>query len=337
MASVFKRARKNGGHSWYVRYKDPYGRDIKEKVPARTKREAELFLAKIIQELESGELEKRIRQQDVSLFQILDDFVAYGKAHKRSWARDVNSIYHIKRFFGDNPLNMITPARLEQYISWRKSSIGLKGKPAAPATINRELSCLKTAFNRAIRDEKASTNPVQRIKFLEEDNIRNRVLGQEEYEKLLELSPAHLKPVLVCAYETGMRLGEILGLSWNQVDLKKRVIILEGSQTKTGKGRIVPISPELHKVLSPLPRINESVFTYRGNRIQWIKRSFTTACESAGIRNFRFHDFRHTFVTRMRRKGVPDRVIMAITGHKTLAMLHRYDRIDEEDLLRAVG
>ena len=163
------------------------------------------------------------------------------------------------------------------------------------------------------------------------------MLNEEEFEKLLQVSPEHLKPILICAYETGMRLGEILSLRWEQVDLEKGFITLQAGQTKTGEGRKVPISPRLHNVLSSLGHAGEYVFTYQGKRVKRIRRSFKRACKRAGIRDFRFHDFRHTFVTRMRRKGVPDRVIMNITGHKTLVMLNRYDRIDEQDLLQAVS
>ena len=163
------------------------------------------------------------------------------------------------------------------------------------------------------------------------------MLSEDEFERLLEASAEHLKPILICAYETGMRLGEILSLHWEQVDLEKGFINLQAGQTKTGEGRKVPISPRLYEVLSSLARNGEYVFTYQGEMVKSIKRSFKRACQRAGIKDFRFHDFRHTFVTRMRRKGVPDRVIMNITGHKTLVMLNRYDRIDEQDLLQAVS
>ena len=121
------------------------------------------------------------------------------------------------------------------------------------------------------------------------------------------------------------------------MDLGNRIITSRSGETKTGEGRKVPISPKLYEVLSSLGHTEEYVFTYQGERVKSIKRSFKRACQRAGIRDFRFHDFRHTFVTRMRREGVPDRVIMNITGHKTLGMLNRYDRIDEQDLLKAVS
>ena len=79
------------------------------------------------------------------------------------------------------------------------------------------------------------------------------------------------------------------------------------------------------------------VFGYQGKSIKSIKVAFKRACQKAGIDDFRFHDLRHTFVTNMRRAGKQDRAIMAITGHKTISMLMRYDKVDEEDLKRVVG
>jgi integrase len=196
---------------------------------------------------------------------------------------------------------------------------------------------LKTAYNRAIRERKVTENPVCRVKFLPEHNIRDRVLTEEEFAKLLEHSPKHLRPILICAYETGMRQGEILCLKWNEVDLARGFISLLPGQTKSGDGRKIPISPRLKELLEALPKSYSHVFTYNGHGVVWVKRSFNRAREQAGLKDFRFHDLRHTFVTKARRAGVPDRVIMKITGHKTFSMLQRYDSIDEEDLKKAVG
>jgi len=104
-------------------------------------------------------------------------------------------------------------------------------------------------------------------------------------------------------------------------------------QTKTNEGRKIPISPVLDKTLRNMvkkSRPTDPVFDYKGKSVKSVKRSFNTACEKAGIKDFKFHDFRHTFVTRMRRAGKHDRVIMAVTGHRSLLTLARYDTLDED-------
>jgi len=138
--------------------------------------------------------------------------------------------------------------------------------------------------------------------------------------------------MMIAAYETGMRFGEIVSLNWDQVDLVKGFIYLRPEQTKINEGRKVPISPRLMQTLTAMKPRRGSVFSYQGKSIGSIKHSFSRTCRLAGVENFHFHDFRHTFVTRMRRAGKQDRSIMAITGHKTMAMLMRYDTVDEEDL-----
>jgi integrase len=179
-------------------------------------------------------------------------------------------------------------------------------------------------------------NPMLGFKLLPEDNVRDRVLNEEEFQRLLFSAPNHLQPVLITAWETGMRRNEILGLCWDQVDLRRDVIHLSGEQTKTGRNRNVPISPTLKKTLSRIKREGDHVFIFKGRGLKDIRTGFALACRKAGIEGLWFHDLRHCFVTRMRRKGVPDRVIMAITGHQTFECFRRYDSITEGDLKAAV-
>jgi len=337
MASVYKRAETNGKGTWYIRYQDPSGKDIRKATKAKTKREAQVLLQKLLQEIEDNTYELKQRQREVTFFEICEDFLTYGQAHKRSWTRDQDSIAHMKDFFGDCLAKDIKPVTVENYILHRKKAVTPKGNHPAPATINRELACLRTIYNRAIRNSKLENNPMKHIKLLKENNKRDRIVSKEELAELLKESPEHLKPIIIAAHETGMRAGEIFSLTWEQVDLKNRLIKLNPEQTKTNEGRKIPISSLLERTLSQHKRKTGPVFDYKGKSIQSVKRSFHKACKKAGIQNFRFHDFRHTFVTNMRKAGKQDRVIMAITGHKTMSMLTRYDTVDEEDLLNAVA
>jgi len=182
------------------------------------------------------------------------------------------------------------------------------------------------------------TKPLPHVQLLKEDNVRDRNLTEDEYCRLLDAASPHLRGLILCAYETGMRKGEILNLTWNQVDLQEKMIYLKGENTKTGFGRKIPISPVLDEYLKTLPRSIKTnhVFNYRGKSISYFKRAWKSALRRAGIEDLRFHDLRHAFVTRMRRASVHDHVIMAITGHKTRSVFRRYDTVDTEDLLDAV-
>ena len=134
-----------------------------------------------------------------------------------------------------------------------------------------------------------------------------------------------------------MRAAEIFNLDWKQVNLVKGIITLYAEQTKTNEGRKVPISPLLHDTISRLSPKRGPVFMYHGKSVASVKNAFKSAREKAEIENFCFHDFRHTFVTNMRRAGKQDRVIMAITGHKTFSVFTRCDTVSEEDILGTVN
>ncbi len=172
------------------------------------------------------------------------------------------------------------------------------------------------------------------------DNARDRVLSKTEFEDLRQNAPNHVKPILPTAYYTGMRQGEILNLTWDRVDLKERVIRLQPEDTKDNEPRDIPICDELSEIFERLPRGIRSarVFIFKGKPIQDIRKALRKACEDAGIPygrfvkdGFVFHDLRHTFNTNMRKAGVTESVIMAVTGHSTRAMFDRYNKIDLED------
>jgi integrase len=129
-------------------------------------------------------------------------------------------------------------------------------------------------------------------------------------------------------------------LTWNRVDLVNSFITLSATETKDAEPRRIPIPDPLHKILSKIPKAihDNHVFLYRGKPISDIRKGLTKACEKAGIpygrykkNGFVFHDLRHTFNTNMRKAGVPESVIMKITGHSTREMFDRYNTVDDTD------
>jgi integrase len=134
--------------------------------------------------------------------------------------------------------------------------------------------------------------------------------------------------------------GKIFGLTWDKVHLKERDIELEEEDTKTSEPRRIYLTPVLDEMFLKRPRVrhinHNSVFTYKGEPVKEIKGAFGRACKKAGIKDFRFHDLRHTFNTNMRKAGVDRSVIMKITGHKTTSMFERYNTIDRDDARDAI-
>ena len=134
--------------------------------------------------------------------------------------------------------------------------------------------------------------------------------------------------------------GEILNLRWSQVDLKHGFIQLEGVDTKTQEGRLVPLNDRLTNALKDVMHAAIScpsghVFHRQGIPIKDIREAFSAACRKVATVDFRFHDLRHTAVTNMRRSSIDHLTIMKISGHKTLQVFLRYNSFDADDLKRA--
>jgi len=275
---------------------------------------------------------------------------------KRSYVRDKQLIAHLLPHFGDKLLKDITPATVEAYKQKRLCEVSGRCKKrkaaesdkaeqtppklTAPASVNREIACLKVIFNRAVKNGKAEKNPSHGIKLLKENNERDRILAPEEYERLLVHTPAHLKPIIKLAYHSGMRQGEILHLSWDRIDLKEGFIKLRPEDTKTKDGRLVPLNRELMEMFKAMPRgmPGVRVFPYKGKA--WgstFQRAFDEARKKAEIENFTFHDLRHTAINNWRLQGHDFFRIMAASGHKTMNVFKRYNTVSREELKALVG
>lgn len=209
-----------------------------------------------------------------------------------------------------------------------------------PASVNRVVAVMKRIFNLAMREELVERNPCFKVSMLPENNKRDRVLTQEEFERLTAFLPQHAARIVTMGYYTGMRAGEILGLTWDKVNLKEGFIELEPEDTKTSEPRTIYLDPLLKDMFAELAKVrhisHNFVFTFKGKSIKNIRKSFKRACEKAGIEDFWFHDLRHTFNTNMRKAGVDRSVIMKITGHTTHAMFERYNTVDKDDAQEAI-
>jgi integrase len=299
-------------------------------------------------EIAEGKFLEKKRPVTTTFDELADAYLPYSRENKRSWDQDTRSVKRLATVFRGKRLTEITPADIERYKTLRQAGVDSHGHYPKPATINRELACLKVMFNVArkgllyLPGGVPNDNPVSSVKFFKEHNIRDRILTAEEFQRMLNASPEYLKPILHCAYHTGMRRGEILALTWDKVDLKAGFIRLKDTDTKTDEARRIAIGRELREVLMRLPLALDAqgkrvpyVFTRNGQRIQSTKRVFMRVRQETGITNTVFHDFRHTATTNLRRAGVDTLTTMKIIGHKTMAVFTRYNTIDEHDLKAA--
>lgn len=214
----------------------------------------------------------------------------------------------------------------------------------APATVRRRLAILSHCFEIARKEWSIDVaNPVSLIRKPTVSNARARRLYSGELEAVLDASESpELGPVALLAVETAMRLSEIVGLRWCDIDLSQRTLILHDS--KNGSGRIVPLSPGAVKLLTELPRRPDGyVFGVNGASISqaWsravvrARKAYLKVCADEGgapkdeyLRNLHFHDLRHEATSRLFERGVFGVMeVASITGHKSLQMLSRYTHL----------
>jgi integrase len=142
----------------------------------------------------------------------------------------------------------------------------------------------------------------------------------------------------MAALHTGMRKGEILSLVWDNVDLKHGFILLD--KTKNGDRREIPINQTLKSVLQGLVRRLDVPYVFfdeaKGRPYKDLKRSFSRACKLAGIKDFRFHDLRHTFASQLVMRGVDITTVSRLLGHKSLTMTLRYSHLSPNHMAKAV-
>ena len=254
---------------------------------------------------------------------------------QRGYDKKKRFIKQLKDRFENMPLKGFNTMLVEQYQTERIK------KGNKPATVNRIIAVLKHMFTKANQWEMVGDQTykkVRQVKLLEANNRRLRFLSVEECQGLINACNLHLKPIVIMALNTGMRKGEILSLNWDNVDLRHGFILLD--VTKNGERREIPINGTLRATLEALPRRLDGGYVFydpkTSERYQDVKRSFTTACRKAGIRDFRFHDLRHTFASHLVMAGVDLTTVSRLLGHKSLAMTLRYSHLSPQHMTRAV-
>ncbi len=225
----------------------------------------------------------------------------------------------------------------------------LADKGLSASYIDQIIGSAKTMVNAAIDDDILPAHlivPFRKTpKQLKKNaNARDLIFTRGQYDAYMSVAPVHTRPIFATGYWTGMRFSEIVGLTRAQLFLKERLIRLSADDTKDDEPRVIPIFQPLYEILSSIPPAlhTDRVFLYKGLPLVGIRDAFIKGMKAAGIPCGRktpggltFHDLRHTFNTNARKAGIPDKLIMKITGHSTREMFDRYNTItaDEIDLV----
>jgi excisionase family DNA binding protein len=335
IGAIYPRKTKDGRFRWYVDYRDELGKRV-QKLAKNAQTSEEAFLALQTEVSRAFAKAQGIKEQKRIVFDEFAKFYvdSYAKSIKRSWRCDDYCLEaHLKPFFGKLDLGAITPLDIERYRAKRLEA-GIK-----KSTSNRELALLKRMFHLAADWGYSNENPVAKVKlFSERDNLKERVLTAEEEPKLLAHCAPHLRPIVVFALNTGMRRGEILGLRWDEVDPAGRSVLVK--RTKGGRDRIVPLNDAAAGVIKAQREKSPGSYVFPSTKgkefMRTVDHSFRRACRLAGIVGLRFHDLRHTFATRLIRRGADIITVQALLGHYAVTVTQRYTHSGADEKRRAV-
>lgn len=367
------RLRKSGTHSYRVQYARGKWLNIGRVgvlKPAEARDEAQKVLGEAAKGNDPGAARRRSKAAT------LRDYVnnIYGPwvtTHRKDGKATLGRIKsQFDRDMGGTRLPDLTPWSVEKWRSARLKA-GIK-----PATINRDLNALKAAIGRAVEWGYLDINPLTKVKpskvddnglprFLsdaEELRLRSALDKREEtarreresanqwratrgYPLMPDLRAVpfvdHLRPLVLLAINTGMRRGELFNLTWKDVDLPRAMLVVRGEGAKSGKTRHIPLNAEAVTVLEGWRESSDGknlVFPGTdGERMDNITSSWGKLVKDAKVRNFRFHDLRHSFASKLVMAGVDLNTVRELLGHADLKMTLRYAHLAPEHKAAAVA
>jgi integrase len=250
----------------------------------------------------------------------------------------------IETYFGHRKIKTITYGDLLHFRQIRLQTPTKFGNQRSIASVNKEISKLKTMFKIAVREQWISRSPFENGKSLIGQEIhRNRVLTLEEERRLLGAiesneQRSHIKGIFLIGLDCAMRRGEIFTLKWFDVDFVRRTLTIRAFNAKTARKRTVAMTTRVFDELSRLRATsdqNQDSLVF-GVSVT-IKTAWKKICREAKIEDFHFHDTRHTAITRMIRAGLPPVEVMKISGHSTLAAFNIYANLDSDSIFRAAN
>ena len=344
---VIKRSGRNG---YYVRFRHE-GREWERK-GGPTKTIAKALLSEVHTLLaKRWEIDAVLAEvfgdcvgPNLTLKQAIPQYLEFAATRKRptTLKSDTFQLNRVEKLsWAKHPMRKVRREDIQRWIDQMVSTGVGKRRPCSHSTANRYLATLSALFKWAKRTGLVDRNPVRDVeRFSEKGTARELYLTAEEAQALLRASTDAYRPVMTFAIGTGCRRGEILSLLWRDVDLDKAEVYIRSENSKTHKGRPVPLPPGIVEMLRALrheQRVRhiggeDHVFRWHMGKPWTEKLAYShylravKACAELPKhkRGVRFHDLRHTYASLALQNGVPLPTISRILGHSCLQTTMRY-------------
>ena len=328
---------------WWASYSNASGKRTRRSTGTARRKEAEVILAKW--KLETHQERHWEAPPSRSFDELMLQYLNETMHLKRTGSRRITvAARNLYAEFSGTDISDIKMHDVRAYVRKRRLA-GL-----AASTVNKEVGLLSAAVNYARREWGWEiNNPAQGCREREPEG-RVRWITRAEAANLLKQADKdprakHLSSFIELALHTGCRKGELLELEWRRVDLKRGLFFLEAMHTKSDRRRSVPLNRHARAALIEQARFRAKycpaspwVFCHNdGNRIQDVKRSFATACNRAGIEDFRIHDMRHTCAAWLVSAGAALAEVRDLLGHASITMTERYAHLAPENVRNAVS
>lgn len=285
-----------------------------------------------LQQQQNGIIPRDLK--NITINKLFKIYLEYSETNKKSYDSDVSRTKLIKQYFGETTLiKDITPEKVEKF------KVFLLDQNRSTMTVNRYLEQIKTAFRMAVDNNYLLKNPCQNIKKFPVKNYSVRYLKPDEEERLFKVLPEYLKGIVIVALNTGLRKSNILELRWEQINFDFNFI--EVLENKGNKHLLIPLNEKLIQFFNNKPDVERKGYIFinpeTGLPYKDIKKAWSTALEKANIKNFRFHDLRHTVGTRLAEQLVPVNVIKELLGHSDVHTTMRYVHSTQGAKLQALN
>jgi integrase len=278
---------------------------------------------------------------DITLRQVIDEYLLYVKSNfsTNTYTDYVSIMKLFSLFFGPEiPVRTITIRDIERYKISKNDGI------LSPHTVNHNLRCIKAFFNLLVRWSLIDKSPCTGVSQLRTDDTIRPYLQREELQKILSFTTGtYLYPIIIFAVLTGLRLGEIVNFTWDDIILEQRKIIVRSKsnfRTKTGKLRTIPISSDLYNLLSEMPDKTGLLFKQKDGkpfRDEFISKQFKTAVRDCKLNpKLHFHSLRHTFGSYLVVQGVSLFHVQQLMGHSSPFVTQIYAHLGCAELMESV-